>query len=100
MASPTVQRWLDLGERTLATYGQAFCGLLLADSTHMLALGAVRAAAIAALPAALAAVKSAFALGFSSSGTASLVPVGKDAPPPSMVNADAAAADAPGGAPA
>lgn len=74
-------RWLDLGERSVLTYGETFCGLLLADSTHMLSLGAVRAAAIAALPAALSAVKSAFALGLGSGGTASLLPAPKPASP-------------------
>ena len=70
-------RWarvLDLVERTAATYAQAFCGLLLADSTNLLDLGSVRAAAVAALPAALAAVKGAFALGLGSSGSASMLP--------------------------
>lgn len=78
-------RWLDLAERTVLTYVETFVGLLTADSTHMLSLGTVRAAAVAALPAAYAAVKSAFALGFSSSGTASLVPAkapGAEAPAP------------------
>jgi hypothetical protein len=73
-------RWarvLDMVERTAATYLQAFCGLLLADSTNLLDLGSVRAAAVAALPAALAAIKAAFALGLGSSGTASLLPARK-----------------------
>lgn len=68
------RKWLDLGERTVMTYLQAVLGLLLADSTGLLSVGSLRAAAVAALPAALAAVKAAFALGLGSSGTASLVP--------------------------
>lgn len=71
-------RLLDLAERTGLTYVEAFVGLLLADSTHLLDLGSVRAAAVAALPAALAAIKSAFALGLGSSGTASLLPAKAD----------------------
>lgn len=76
------RRWLDLGERTVVTYAEAFAGILLADSTHLMSLGSLRAAAVAALPAGLAAVKSAFALGFGSSGTASLVPPPAAAPDP------------------
>lgn len=75
------RRWLDLLERTAATYIQAFAGLLLASSTGMVSLGSVRAAAIAALPAALAAIKSAFALGLGPTGTASLLPAPKPAAP-------------------
>ncbi|WP_369387446.1 hypothetical protein AB5J72_07425 [Streptomyces sp. CG1] len=48
-----------------------FAGILLADSTHLISLVSLRAAALLA---ALAAVKSVFALGFGASGTASLVP--------------------------
>jgi hypothetical protein len=65
---------LDLGERTVATYAQAWAGLLLADSTHLLSLGAARAAAIAALPAALAVIKGALAGSVLVSGTASALP--------------------------
>ncbi|AEW94584.1 MULTISPECIES: holin [Streptomycetaceae] len=68
------RRWLDLGERTVATYVQAVCGLLLADATGLMSLGALRAAAVAALPAAFAVIKSALALGLGPSGTASLLP--------------------------
>jgi predicted NBD/HSP70 family sugar kinase len=49
----------DLLERTIATYLQAFFGLLLAGETLDLSVDAVQAAAIAALPAALAVLKAA-----------------------------------------
>ena len=75
------RRWLDLAERAALTYVETAAGLLLADSTHMLSLGTLRAAAVAALPAALSAIKSAFALGLGSSGTASLLPQPKPAAP-------------------
>lgn len=65
---------LDLAERTAATYAQALLGLLLADSTGLISLGAVKAAAVAALPAALAVIKAALAGSVLTSGTASLLP--------------------------
>lgn len=64
----------DLGERTAATYVQAWAGLMLADSTHLLSLGAVKAAAVAALPAALAVIKAALAGSVLGGGTAALLP--------------------------
>ncbi|MEU1284895.1 holin [Kitasatospora sp. NPDC005856] len=48
---------LDLVERTVATYAVAFLGLLLADNFDLTSVGALRAAAVAALPAALTVVK-------------------------------------------
>lgn len=93
MMSMISRRWLDLGERALLTYVETAAGLLLADSTHMLSLGALRAAGVAALPAALSAIKSAFALGLGPAGTASLLPAPKPVP-------SAPEPEAPGGAPA
>lgn len=81
MTSMISRRWLDLGERTVMTYAQAFLGILLADSSHLITVSAVRAAAIAALPAALAAIKAAFALGLGPTGTASLLPAPRSAAP-------------------
>jgi hypothetical protein len=78
------RRWLDLLERTAATYVQSVLGLLLASSTGLITVGSLRAAAVAALPAALAAIKSAFALGLGTSGTASLLPAPK---PPAVAPA-------------
>jgi hypothetical protein len=72
---------IDLAERTAATYGQALCGLLLADATHMLSLGAVRAAAVAALPAALAIVKGALGGAVTGGSAAWLPPEGSAAAP-------------------
>ncbi|MFE6050538.1 holin [Kitasatospora sp. NPDC056446] len=52
---------IDLVERTVATYAVAFLGLLLADRFDLASLGALKAAAVAALPAALTVVKGAVA---------------------------------------
>jgi hypothetical protein len=84
---------LDLTERTVATYAQAFAGLLLADSTHLMSLGTVRAAAVAALPAVLAVVKGALG-GSIFSGSAAWLPTPKPAPTPTPA-ADPAPAAAP-----
>jgi hypothetical protein len=48
---------LDLAERVGATYAVAFLGLLLADGFDLTSVGALRAAAVAALPAALSVLK-------------------------------------------
>jgi hypothetical protein len=55
--------WIrDVAERTAATYVQAFIGLLLAGwTTDTVDLSLVQAAAVAAVPAALAVVKGALA---------------------------------------
>ncbi|MFJ3793911.1 holin [Kitasatospora sp. NPDC090091] len=52
---------LDLAERTLATYVVTLLGLLTASGFDLTDLGAMRAAAIAAIPAALSLVKGALA---------------------------------------
>lgn len=53
------KEWLkDAAERVLATYLEAFCGLLIASSAGMMSLSSVRAAALAAIPAALSVLKS------------------------------------------
>ncbi|WP_435173315.1 holin [Actinacidiphila sp. bgisy145] len=65
---------LDLIERTAATYVEGVAGLLLANSTGLLDLGADKAAAAAALPAALAVIKAALAGSVLSGGTASALP--------------------------
>ncbi|MFJ7907374.1 holin [Kitasatospora sp. NPDC096204] len=52
---------LDLVERTVTTYAAAFLGLLLADKFDLTSMGALKAAAVAALPAALSVVKGAVA---------------------------------------
>jgi hypothetical protein len=55
--------WLkDVAERTVATYAQAFIGLLLAGwTTDAVDLSLVQAAAVSAVPAALAVLKGALA---------------------------------------
>lgn len=55
--------WIrDVAERTISTYLQAFLGLLLAGwTTDTVDLSVVQAAAIAAVPAALAVLKGALA---------------------------------------
>lgn len=65
---------LDLVERTAATYVAAFLGLLLADQFDLTSLSAVKAAAVAALPAALTVLKGAFATAVGDPTTAGLLP--------------------------
>lgn len=49
----------DIAERTLAAYATTWLGLLLADGFDLTSVGALKAAAIAAIPAALSVVKGA-----------------------------------------
>lgn len=49
--------FIDIVERTLAAYATTFLGLLLADGFDLTSVGALKAAAIAALPAALSILK-------------------------------------------
>jgi len=65
---------LDLAERTAATYATTFLGLLLADGVDLTSLGTLKAAAIAALPAALAVVKGGIAFFVGEPNTAALLP--------------------------
>ena len=54
--------WLrDTFERTVSTYLQAFVGLVLAAGVTSFDVGTVKAAAVAAVPAALAVIKAALA---------------------------------------
>ena len=50
---------LDTVERTAGTYAVTFLGLLLADGFDLTSVGALKAAAIASVPAALSVVKAA-----------------------------------------
>lgn len=77
---------LDLAERTAATYAEAFAGLLLADSTHMLNLGMLRAMAVAALPAALTVLKAALGGALSTTGGAAWLPAPQPAAPVPAAN--------------
>lgn len=66
---------LDTLERTVATYVQAFVGLVVASPVLDLNLSTLRALAVAALPAALAVVKAALASRVRAISPASLAPV-------------------------
>ncbi|WP_128977290.1 holin [Streptomyces roseicoloratus] len=50
---------LDTVERTIGTYAVTFLGLVLADGFDLTSVSALKAAAIAAIPAALSVVKAA-----------------------------------------
>jgi hypothetical protein len=49
--------FLDLAERVVATYLAGFLGLLLANGFDLTSVSALRAAAVAALPAAITVIK-------------------------------------------
>ena len=54
--------WIrDTVERTIATYVQAFLGLVIASAATDITIGTVQAAAVSAIPAALAVLKAAIA---------------------------------------
>jgi hypothetical protein len=65
---------LDTVERTLGTYAVAFLGLLLADGFDLTSVGALRAAAIAAIPAGLSVLKAAVGSLVGDPGTVGWVP--------------------------
>jgi hypothetical protein len=65
---------LDLAERTVATYAVSLLGLLLADGFDLTSVGAVRAAAVAALPAALTVIKGAVATFVGDPTSAAMLP--------------------------
>ena len=66
--------WIDVVERTAATYVVALLGLLTADGFDLTNLGALRAALVASLPAALTVVKSVAASLVGDPTTAALLP--------------------------
>ncbi|MER7794916.1 holin [Streptomyces sp. NPDC097640] len=69
----------DLAERTILTYVETFLGLLLASGvTDLVDISTAKAAAIAALPAALAVVKSAAGSLLGNNASAAWLPAGKD----------------------
>ena len=73
------QALADVAERTLATYLQSLLGLMAASSTtDMVSLSAWQAAAVAAIPAAFAALKSTLGTALGRPGTASWLPVKRD----------------------
>jgi hypothetical protein len=67
----------DLAERTIATYLEAFIGLLLVGG--ITDLSTAKSAAIAAVPAGLAVVKGALSGFLGDPDTASVLPAGKGA---------------------
>ncbi|MFB7470490.1 holin [Kitasatospora sp. NPDC056184] len=69
---------IDLTERTAATYASAFLGLLLADTFDLTSIGALKAAAVAALPAALSVLKGALATRVGDPASAALLARGRD----------------------
>lgn len=70
---------VDIAERAVLTYVEAFLGLLLASgTTDVVALSALESAAIAAIPAGLAVVKGAVGSLLGRTGTASWLPAGSD----------------------
>lgn len=64
---------VDAAERVLVTYLEAFFALLITDGLELTDLGALKLAAIAAIPAGLAALKAVVASAIGSPTSASLV---------------------------
>ncbi|MEU7137241.1 holin [Streptomyces sp. NPDC046261] len=65
---------VDIAERTLAAYVTTFLGLLIADGFDLTDVSAIKAAAIASLPAALSVIKGAIGSRFGEKGTAAWLP--------------------------
>ncbi|MFI9239925.1 holin [Streptomyces cinnamoneus] len=65
---------VDIAERTLAAYVTTFLGLLIADGFDLTSVSAIKAAAIASLPAALSVIKGAIGSRFGDKGTAAWLP--------------------------
>lgn len=63
----------DMAERVASTYLQALIGLLLAAPAFSLDIGFLKATAIAAIPAALSALKAMLAMKFGNPDSASFV---------------------------
>ena len=63
---------VDAAERVLVTYLEAFFALLITDGLELTDLGALKLAAIAAIPAGLAALKAVIASAIGSPTSASL----------------------------
>jgi hypothetical protein len=77
----TKQFWIDAAERVVATYLEVFLGLVIASAfvdSGKLNMGAVTAAAVSALPAALALVKSMIASRIGDKETAAALPTEVD----------------------
>ncbi|WKU43864.1 holin [Streptomyces sp. VNUA116] len=74
---------LDILERTAAAYVTTFLGLLLADGFDLTDVSALKAAAVAALPAALSVIKGAIGTRFGDRGSAAWLPGGSRGRKPS-----------------
>ncbi|MGW1074065.1 holin [Streptomyces sp. NPDC002537] len=68
---------VDIAERTLAAYVTTFIGLIIADGFDLTSVSALKAAAIASLPAALSVIKGAIGSRFGDSGSAAWLPGGQ-----------------------
>lgn len=68
---------LDVVERTVATYATTFLGLLLASGFDLTSLGALKAAAVAAIPAALTVIKGVLAGFVGDPNSAAVLPTPK-----------------------
>lgn len=66
--------FLDVAERTIAAYVTTFLGLLLATGFDLTDLSAVKAAAIASIPAALSVLKGVIGVFVGDSSTAAWLP--------------------------
>jgi hypothetical protein len=71
---------LDVVERTVATYATTFLGLLLASGFDLTSLGALKAAAIAAIPAALTVIKGVLAGFVGDPTSAAMLPAAASSP--------------------
>ncbi|MEX2984890.1 holin [Streptomyces sp. C36] len=71
----------DIAERTLAAYVTTFLGLIIADGFDLTDVSALKAAAVAALPAALSVIKGAIGSRIGDKGSAAWLPrrAGRDA---------------------
>lgn len=67
---------LDTIERTAAAYATTFLGLLLADGFDLTSVGALKAAAIAAIPAGLSVLKAAVGTALGDPRTVGWIPRG------------------------
>ncbi|RLU82274.1 hypothetical protein CTZ27_30455 [Streptomyces griseocarneus] len=65
---------VDILERTLAAYVTTFLGLIIADGFDLTSVSALKAAAIASLPAALSVIKGAIGSRFGDTGSAAWLP--------------------------
>ncbi|MEU1825913.1 holin [Streptomyces abikoensis] len=65
---------LDIAERTLAAYVTTFLGIIIADGFDLTSISALKAAAVAALPAALSVIKGAIGSRFGDKSSAAWLP--------------------------